>query len=184
MALPGLLSVSEFVLGTGGRIKATDPRVGVLIAGATAAVRRYCHWHVAPVIEQTFTMDGPGGDLLVLPTLHMSAVSALTVSGTDVDTSTLEWSENGEVRYPSGWPCNFRSIQITVTHGFDAADDLKQIIQQLVGNAIGSPLGATTESAGQVAVSWAQTAPGVSGGISLLARDLAVLDQYRLPKDA
>jgi hypothetical protein len=41
-------------------------------------------------------------------------------------------------------------------------------------------MGATREQAGIYAASWATTAPGVSGGMSLLARDTAVLDTYRL----
>ena len=77
-------------------------------------------------------------------------------------------------------------MQIKVQHGFDldAVADLKQVVQQVVGNAISSPLGATREQAGAVSVSWATTAPGVSGGLSLLERDLMILDRYKLPRGA
>ena len=83
-------------------------------------------------------------------------------------------------------PARFRAVQAKIQHGYDldAVADLKAVVQQVVGNAISSPLGATREQAGAVSVSWATTAPGVSGGISLLERDYAIVDQYRLPKGA
>lgn len=180
-----LLTPADFSAGTGGKIAADDPRVQPLLDGAEAAVRRYCGWHIAPVTTQTIKLDGPGGSLLSLPTLRLVDITALSEVGNDLDVDELEWSEKGMIRRRSGcWTDRFRGLVITMEHGFDSADDVKQIIQQVVANAIASPLGATSESAGALSVSWASTAPGVSGGLSLLARDFAVLDMYRLPKEA
>lgn len=185
MALPGLLTAAQFSTGTGGKIAASDPRVPILLAGATAGIRRYCRWHVAPVVEAAAVrFDGPGGHLLVLPTLRLTAVGPLVERGVPlVDDVDYEWSANGEIRRLRGrWTTRYRAITATFSHGFPAEDTpLAAIVQQVVANAVASPMGATREQAAQISIQWAQTAPGVAGGISLLERDLALLDLYRLP---
>jgi len=184
---PELLTAAEFSAGTRGKIAADDPRLPLLLAGATAGVRRYCRWHIAPVVEQTFRLDGPGGTVLALPTMHLVEVLSLTERGTAlVEDTDFEWSEVGSVARlgRARWTERYRAIIATIRHGYETADDVRQIIQQVVANALASPLGATTESAGGVAVTWAQTAPGVAGGMSLLERDLAVLNTYRLGPEA
>lgn len=178
-----LLTPVEFAAATNGKIREDDPRVAPLLAGASQAIRRYCGWHIGPVVSEPLTLDGPGGDVLVLPTLRLVNVESLTVLGESVEVADLEWSANGEVRRAC-WPTRWRSVVIGISHGFDDYADVKQVLQQVVGNAISSPLGATSEQAGQLAVSWSTTAPGVSGGLSLLDRDLAVLNMYRLPGGA
>lgn len=180
--IPPLLSVSEFSVGTGGRVAISDPRVSGLLDGASTAVRRYCGWHVAGVIEQSFRGDYDGGRLIVLPTLRMVDLLAFKIHGQAVPVSEVEWSHNGEIRLNGCFAPGFRCVEVTIRHGFDDAGALGQVVQQVVGNAISSPLGATREQAGAVSVSWATTAPGVSGGISLLERDYAILDHYRLPR--
>ena len=185
MPIPDLITAAEFSAGTGGKISVGDPRLPSLIAGASAAIRRYCGWHITPVIDETVTLDGPGGSLLSLKTLHMTALTSVTASGIAVDlASGVEWSELGNLRRMDGgwWTDRYRSIEVTFTHGFENAADVKQIVQQVIANAISSPLGATREQAGQVSISWSMTAPNVSGGITLMERDLAVLDAYKLSK--
>lgn len=194
VVLPSLLSSEEFAAGTGGKISAVDPRLAPLLAGASAAIRRYCGWHIAPVIEDEYTLDYDGGSIVTLQTLRLVDVRALKVGDHEYsaeELASLKWSHNGEIAFPNPgrgmYPgAGFRAIKTTIQHGYDLADvpDLKQIVQQVVGNAIASPLGATREQAGQVSIQWSTTAPGVSGGISLLERDYAILDQYRLPGGA
>lgn len=179
ISYPDLLTAAEFSVGTGGKIAPTDSRVPKLLAGAHAAVRRYCRWHIAPVVDETMVLDYDGSGLIVFPTLRLVDVLSLTVHGEVLDVSELEFSHNGDVRVRSH-RAGFRAVTATIRHGFESAPDVAQVVQQVVANAITSPLGATREQAGQVAITWAQTAPNVSGGISLLERDIATLDQYRL----
>lgn len=187
--LPPILSAAEFAASTGGRIASDDTRLEPLLAGASAAIRRYCRWHVTPVVDESMILDHDGGPIVALPTLRLIDVTALAIHGTEytpAELDELKWSHNGEIALPSPGRgmrpgAGFRAIAATIRHGFDDAVDVKQIIQQIVGNAISSPLGATREQAGQVSISWATTAPGVSGGISLLQRDLDILNLYRLP---
>lgn len=183
MNLPALLTTAEFSTRTGNKIAADDPRIPGLIDGATKGVRRYCRWHVAPVITETRTFDGPGGNLLVLPSLHVVSVSRVVENGVALlEGVDFDWSENGEIlRLCRPWTHRWRAIEVEFKHGFESAADLVQVIQQVVANAAASPLGATREQAGQVSISWGSTAPNVSGGMSLLQRDLAILDLYKLP---
>jgi len=181
-APPALVTPEAFSAALGGRVSANDPRVPPLLDGATRAVRRYCGWHVAPEWRTTLTLDGPGGWLLALPTLRLADVHELTFEDQPMTLSDVEWSHNGEVRrLDASWGYGYRVITADVTHGYTLAADLAAVVVQVVANALASPLGATREQAGAMSVQWATTAPGVSGGLSLLQRDLALLNSYRLP---
>ena len=114
----------------------------------------------------------------------MHEIEKIEVDGVELDKKTFRWTPKGMVELVdprTSFPSGFQRVQVTMTHGFDSAPDVAQVVRQIVANAISSSMGATREQAGQVSVSWSLTAPNVAGGISLLARDLAVLDSYRLP---
>lgn len=176
-----LVTPEQFSAWTGGRIPADDPRVQDLLMGASAAVRRYCGWHIAPPRTETVTLDGNGGRVIALNTLHMTDVTEVKANGVVVPSDSYDWSALGNIELRGGqWPRRYRAIEVTLTHGYDEADDVAQIIKQVCAAAISSPMGATREQAGQVSVSWAMTAPNTAGGLSLLRRDLDVLDLYRI----
>lgn len=168
---------------TRGKIAATRPGADELLRGASTAIRRHCGWHVSPPVTEELVVDTNGGELLQLPTLHLVEVHTVTEHGRNpVPGDDIEWSVTGTLRNRAGWPDRFRGVRVLATHGYrsEDVDDLAQIVCQLVTNALSSPLGATREQAGSTAISWATTAPGVAGGISLLERDLAILAPYRL----
>src|SRR5690606_21826214 len=115
MPLPPFLTPAEFSAGTGGKIAAGDPRVQPLIDGATAAIRRYCGWHVAPVVTEEVILDGPGGRLLSFPTLRLVSIGALSEDGEAAVVADLEWSELGNVRKRCGrWTDCFRGVTATI----------------------------------------------------------------------
>lgn len=179
--LPPLVTAQQVANGSRGKILEGDPRLAPLIDGASASIRRYCGWHITPVITQTITLDGPGGDLLALPTLRLVEILSIAEHGTPLTEQDYDWSEIGSILRRRGcWSPRYRAIVTEVRHGFESAPDVAQIVQQVVLNALASPLGATAETAGGVSVTWAQTAPGVAGGMALLQRDLDVLNLYRL----
>ena len=192
--LAPLLDAAAIVAASKGALTITDPRLPSLIRGATAAVRHYCGWHVTPVLEETLTLDHVGGDLVQLPTLRVEAVTAVTVWDGLADvvldpavTSPRPWRlsrKTGQLRLAVPRPAAFEALAVTLRHGFEPTEaaDLIQVVSQVVLVACSSPMGATREQAGAISVAWATTAPGVSGGLSLLGRDQAVLDRYRLPK--
>lgn len=178
-----LVTPEAFSAWTGGRVPVSDPRLAPLLEGATRAVRRYCGWHIAPLLPETLTIDGTGGRLLTIPTLRMTNVDEVKVLGDVLPTDAYDWSELGNIELRHGrWPRRFRSITAKVEHGFDTAPDVAQIIMQVCAAAISSPMGATREQAGQVSVTWGLTAPNTAGGMSLLQRDLEILDLYRVER--
>lgn len=174
-------TLSEY---TKGAISINDPRVEGALAGASAAIRRYCGWHVAPVVTETLTLDGPGGRVLSLPTLNVSAVGPVVEDTTSLTDSTdYRWSADGSVKRKSGyWSDDYRILTVTLTHGYFLQDvpDVVRVILAVVARELSSPTGATREQAGAVSVSWAISSPGVSGGIALLQHERDVLDHYRI----
>lgn len=181
MALPPFITPQALSDYTQGKVLATDPRVPGLLEGASAAVRRLCGWHIYPVVTETVRLDGPGGRELALPTLNLTALGAVVERDVTVDATTLEWSRLGNVRRTAGcWSESYGALSVTMTHGFEDVPDVEQIVAQVVAAALSSPMGATREQAGSLAVTWATTAPGVSGGLSLLERDLAILATYKI----
>lgn len=167
---------------TGGKIAESHPGAVELLRGASAAIRRRCGWHISPPVTEELVVDSIGGELLQLPTLHVTEVFTVTEHRRDpIPGDDVEWSETGTLRRAYGrWPNRFRGVRALVTHGYpvDEVDDLAQVVCQAVASALSSPMGATREQAGALAVSWATTAPGVSGGLSLLQRDLDLVDSY------
>jgi hypothetical protein len=182
--LPPLVTAAEFSAWTRGKVPEADPRVGPLLAGASAGIRRWCGWHIAPVLEETLTGDGPGGSLLLLPTGRLLEVLEGTNAGEVLDVAGLDFSRYGmvELRAGGAWSSRLGTVSVRVRHGYDVADvpDVAQIVKQVTANALASPMGATREQAGTVSVAWATTAPGVAGGLSLLQRDLDVLAGFKI----
>lgn len=152
------------------------------LAAAEMAVRGYCGWHIAPVVTETLTIDGSGTGTLFVPSLRVTSITSVTNDGTDVDVASLEWSANGYLRVPGVWTGKLRGVSLTITHGFDAVPDVAEIVRAVADRAGASPAGVVREQAGGVSLQYSATAPGVSGGVVLMAHERAMLDRYRLPR--
>lgn len=165
-----------------GKISGTDPRVNDALIGASTAIRRYCGWHIFPAVQgESITLDGPGGRELALPSVHVTAVQSITQCDVLLDESAYSWSELGEVHLKRGcWSDEYRSITAVIDHGYDDVPDIQRVVLAMVSRELSSPSGATREQAGQVSVSYALTSAGVSGGVSVLQSEYAVLDTYRI----
>ncbi len=111
---------------------------------AVAIVRTYCRWHIAPTVTETITLDGRGGQLLTLPSMHVAAVTAVTVDGVDID--DFDWSTNGTVERCGWWPSKRRSIEIDVQHGHAACpDDVAGVVASIAAKLPLSTGGADIE---------------------------------------
>ncbi|MGL3804716.1 hypothetical protein ACSYDW_01325 [Paeniglutamicibacter sp. R2-26] len=167
---------------TQGKIKETDPRSELLIAGAVASVRRHCGWHVSPAREESFILDGRGGRIQRLPTLHIANVLKVTDGGQELTYRTdYRWSEMGLLeRMHGSWSPHFRDVEVTAVHGIDDVPDIVTMILSVIARTMASPMGATREQAGAMSVTWANTSPGVAGGMVLLKSELAMLSSFRL----
>lgn len=100
------------------------PFTDVAVGAVGERIRDACHWHVAPVVTETLTVDSRGGTVLALPTLRLTAVSAVRdVTGTTpvtIDSATYRWSVNGTLirRHWLCWPPGPRAVEVDVTHGY------------------------------------------------------------------
>lgn len=102
-----------------------------------AAARRYCGWHVSPVVEDAeLTVDGPGGDRLFLPTKKIVALTSVVeddielTSGTDFVASANV--PGMLVRKGACWTREYSGITVTFDHGYteaEAADWRRAILQ-------------------------------------------------------
>jgi hypothetical protein len=171
---------------TTGLISPDDDRSELVLAGASKAIQNYCGWNIAPPEDITVFLDG-GTEELFLPTLKLNAVTSVSVAGVQADLADFEWSRrtgNIRRRTHSAFPEVYGDIVVVFNSGYAAVpEDLKQIVLQVSAMALSSPTGATREQAGQVSMQWATTAPGVSGGLTLLDRDFLTLSAYLLPKE-
>lgn len=158
-----------------GRLAEADSRTALLLAGALAAARAYCGWHVIPEVEETVTVDGPGAPLLVLPTLRLVELVELSEDGVDLDLTAIEWSSRGLVRKPGcgRWTAKYRGITTKIRHGFASAPDFNAAVLAAV-ERVGCGGGET------VGPFKFPDAGSASAGSTFSAAEKAILDLYRL----
>ena len=179
-AFPPLLTSEQLAESSGGALKSGDPRLETVVDAVSEAVRRYCRWHVTPVVEETVVLDGTGGKVLQLPSMRVWDVSEVKIGGNVVPPNQYAWSAAGLVELHGGlggwreFPRVFRSVEVTFMHGYHQAPDLVAVAAQIGRFALASPMGRTREQAGQIAVSW-----GASQGMAWTEGDLAILAPYR-----
>lgn len=156
-----------------------DPAVWL---AACAAVRGYCGWHVAPAVTETVTVDGPGGDLLRLPSAHVTAVLSVVSDGEAV--ADPQWSRHGMIRAECGrWSNRFGGVVVELTHGFDECPaDVLEVVRMMVAQ------GAAAAASGGGMASMLTNGPFMmqvssaaqAGALGLSAQHRAVLSRYKL----
>ncbi len=146
--------------------------------GAVAAIRRYCGWHVAPVMPETFTVDGSGSSLLQLRTLRLTDVSSVVNDGAALAATEFEWSTIGTLRRRNGvWTSRFRGVVVTTQHGFAVPPaDLVSVLYDVTSRAVLAEPGSSLDKFGPFEFGRTE-----GGAVSFLPSERAVLDQYRLP---
>lgn len=155
-----------------------------LVAQATAAIRRFCGWHIAPSVTQTITLDGPGGGVLALPSLYVTDVASVTSDGSLlVATDDYTWNAYGLLNrtattwcgLPWRWSFAQRGVQVTFTHGYDLADvpDVAGVIMAKAERLASNPHGATRVQAGPFAEQY-ENASGFT------TDEETILAQYRI----
>lgn len=176
--IPSIITPSQFAVLTGGRMSSTTEQVQAMLDATSAAVRGYCGWHVAPALECVWVGDAPDG-ICQLPAMGVS-VTSVEVGGTALDPTAYEWAESGLVRLRGRAP-RWRSVRVEFAAGYDGGTDgIGAVVAQLAANALAASPGVREEHAGQVGISYNQTASGVSGGVRLLDSDRALLDPWRV----
>lgn len=170
---------------TGGRLTGTVAQQWV--DRALAAARAHCGWRVSYTEADEVEIDGPGGALLRLPTMHLVGLVSVTENGVDLDPDTDLWvSKDGMVtkRSGAGWADNFGAITVVMNHGLDddAAAGFNLVVLEAADassrlTAVGERTdpGMIRRKIDDVEYQWS----GAGGGKSILL-DVAALDKYCL----
>lgn len=158
---------------------------------AVGAMVAYCGWDPSTSVTGTVRLDGNGTRLLALPSLYVTAVTAVSVTdqwGT-VTTPTIGpgteigWSANGCLTWNGvgGWPEGQQNVAVTYTGGYDMLpDDLDAAVASLSKRTSAATFGATSRRMGTAAVNFGAE---VSSG-DFLNVERMVFDRYRLPRVA
>lgn len=150
----------------------------------TAQVRGYCGWHISPSVTQTVTLDSDGGKLLTLPSLHVTAVTSITIGGTAVDMATVKWSANGLVQIAdcSYFAYGYRNVVVTFTHGWpETPMDLRAAMTNIVKRAAVTDGLIVQETFGPFSKTYSSTAGGpVSDRTGYATAEELVLNRYRI----
>lgn len=154
-----------------------DP--ALLLGAAESAVRDYCGWHIAPQRTEVVTVDGSGGRLQPLPTLHLVDVLTVTEDGTDVDVTPGMWSAVGYLWRWQPWTGTRRGIVAEITHGYT---EVPLVVTGVMVSAVArwraNPTAARSRRVGQVSATYG--APSL-GSDDLLPLEKSALDRYRIP---
>lgn len=176
--LPDLISVTDFDAATGGSYSG-DPKVAPAIKAASAAIRAYCGWHVAPVLECSIVLDGEAGDIW-LPTCALVSVDSAEVDGAEVD--VIGHNRRGRVRLASK-TFGLGNVAVEYKAGFDVAvctDLLDVAAKRAIAAVAMTTYGVAQESAGGVSISYSSSALSDKGGAFLPPEVQAALAAYKL----
>lgn len=162
---------------TRGRLDAADALTDQILSRSLAEVRRWCGWHVTPSRADTAVpIDGPGGRLLRLPTLKLLTLTAVTEDGVAVNLTDLEWSQTGVMRKTTGefWTSRLSGITVTMTHGFDSAEDFETAVFSVADRRSQAAAGGIPIAVGPFRFSEEKMGSAFTGA------ELSILDRYRL----
>lgn len=176
--LPDLITVSDFNAATNNRY-AGDARIEPAIASASAAIRAYCGWHVAPVLDCSITLDGEAGDIW-LPTNALASVTSATVGGEDV--AVTGSNRRGRVRLAHK-TCGLGNVEVGYTAGYDVTacpDLMGVVVQRVMASVAMTTYGVSQETAGGVSISYSGSALSDLGSAFLPDSVKAALSTYRL----
>lgn len=183
--LESLAQPSDWSALTGQTPADPDALLAELVA-ASAAVRRYCRWHISPVHEEEIvTIDARGGRVLMLPTMRLLTVHEIveTQRGKGqlpltVDLDEIEATEKGWLYRDRPWSNRLSGVQVTMTHGYDPTEvlDLATAVATMVARSMANPTGIDQAMVGTVQIRYARQTDGVYmviGGFDAYARQLS-----------
>lgn len=121
---------------------------------ASAKIRAYCgRWSISEEAGVVKVLDGTGKRTLWLQTLHLTSVASVVENAvTLVYDTDYTWESHGKLTRHGCWPRTARSVTVTYTHGYPAAelDDVKGVCLALAGRLYLNPQAAkaSTKTAG------------------------------------
>lgn len=151
------------------------------LSAAHGVVRRFCGWHVAPIVDETLTLDGSGGRDIFLPSLRVVELLNVTNDGVDV-TAKVDTSRAGMLRLQAGkWSDRFGRVVVRLRHGYelDEVPDVAAVIAGLAKRGPNTGSVVATQATNGSSVGYANTA-GAPLSIPLLQPEIATLSTYRI----
>lgn len=199
--LPDLMTAQEFANYTNSRFSSTDTRIAANLASASAAIRNYCGWHIAPslscgMLYNVFDLRDAfvGNDLLIqLPATFVTNVEKVVLGAVwnedaedwngevITDAARIEYT-NGLLRVFDAGALDRRSrVFVKYTAGFSLASIpiLKELVTNGVVHAITNTYGVASEAAGGNSISY--SAAWADRGSTALANDTRdTLNAYKV----
>lgn len=182
-AVPAIVTPADIETASKGQIKANDPRVEAMCLAVSSAIRDYCGWHISPVLTCRYTTE-LSDRIIYLPAVGVRGINSISVDGKNIPVDSIEYKSSGLVRLAnlsSADGIKWGSTVIEYEAGFaNTAALVSQIAAQIALNSLTASAGIRSESAGQVSLTYNTTGDGITGGVSLLGRDMLLLKPYRL----
>lgn len=168
---------------------------------ALAVMIAHCGWDPTELVTDRVTLlDGLGVDTLFLPSLQVTAVSAVVVTNGDgsIYTPTIDpvdsnasptpadvsWSDNGCLQWRTAnnggrWPLGRRAVKVTWSGGYtDVPDDLAAALGNLTDRM--PRIGIASRKIDTAAETYAAVV--AEGGLLMIEQ--LVFDRYRIPRAA
>lgn len=161
-----------------GAIPADTPFLREELDAATAVIRNYCRWHIAPT--QTGLKHRHRTRLredVWLPAFAVTEITALKVDG-----KTIDDLASIDIDPATGWTSLRGSVvDVTFTAGFEEVPaDLAKMTMKLVARALSNPLDVIRQQVATGSVSYSLASPNVAAGGALLPHEMGQLDAYRV----
>ncbi|WP_250243746.1 hypothetical protein [Bifidobacterium longum] len=156
---------------------------GFKMGAAQAAIRKHCGWHVAPSVTRTIRLDGHGGDSLLLPSKHVTALSSLKLDGVE-HVQDARFSEAGSLVLVNGatFPDLPGSVEATITDGWDLEDvpEVQMILLDIASRVMQVPGTVSSQSTNGSSVTYRSGSDGGVPNVALFDSEKRTLQPYRL----
>lgn len=156
-------------------------RAAFFMRAATAAVRRWCGWHVCPSMEVSGFVSTTGGTILRLPVRNLTSVKSIVGSDGD-EIGRLLFTPDGIVELDRFVPPSIAGISYEVTAGYDPEDcpDVVAVIMQVARRAQSAPAGVVrSQSVNGASVTYG-IGDGGAASVSLLSAERDRLAPYKV----
>lgn len=156
----------------------------MLLEAVSDEIRDSVGWSVTEEVV-TLTLDGPGDEKLLLPTLHLTAVTSVTEDSVALTAEDYLLYERGYLTRMSGhwpvkWTCRLQGVTVVFTHGYpdgQVPGVFQTVTLETVARMLDNPGGSLkSKTVGRVAVSYADAKAASKAGAD------SRLDYYRLPE--
>lgn len=86
---------------------------------ALATVQSYCGWHIAPSVTTSLDLWSPDSLAVFVPTLRLTAVSAVAQDSVTLSASTYTFERYGVIRRtPGAYFSPLSKVTVSFSHGF------------------------------------------------------------------